>query len=153
MATPRRREEARERGQVALSTELVAAVGLAWWTFMVKRRSLLRLPIKPGEQREKLGPVTLSVVSLALLALNGLLLAFLYSEVALPRWIGAGPIVLLALSCWTLVGSIVGFTLMAARGVTSQHALPLGTFLGLAGIAVVFVGDPFLAWYRGLLGA
>ena len=28
-ATPRRREEARERGQVALSTELVAAVGLA----------------------------------------------------------------------------------------------------------------------------
>ena len=49
--------------------------------------------------------------------------------------------------------SQVGFTLMAARGVTSQHALPLGTFLGLAGIAVVFVGDPFLAWYRGLLGA
>src|SRR5262247_2412688 len=28
-ATPRRREEARERGQVALSTELVAALGLA----------------------------------------------------------------------------------------------------------------------------
>src|SRR5258705_12623860 len=28
-ATPRRREEARERGQVALSSELVSAVGLA----------------------------------------------------------------------------------------------------------------------------
>lgn len=60
---------------------------------------------------------------------------------------------LLTLLLATLVGSIVGLSLMAVRGVSSQHALPLGTFLGLAGIAVTFQGDAFLAWYRGLLGA
>ena len=60
---------------------------------------------------------------------------------------------LLTLLLATLVGSIVGLSLMVLRGVSSQHALPLGTFLGLAGIAVTFMGDAFLAWYRGLLGA
>ena len=60
---------------------------------------------------------------------------------------------LLALLLATLVGSAVGLAMMAVRGVSAQHALPLGTFLGFSGIAVVFVGDPFLAWYRGLLGA
>ena len=60
---------------------------------------------------------------------------------------------LLTLLLATLCGSVVGLALMRARGVTAQHALPLGTFLGFAGIAVVFLGDPFLAWYRGLLGA
>ena len=42
--------------------------------------------------------------------------------------------------------------LMAFAGRSEQHTLPLGTFLGLAGIAVVFAGEPVLAWYRGLLG-
>jgi leader peptidase (prepilin peptidase)/N-methyltransferase len=60
---------------------------------------------------------------------------------------------LLVLLLATLAGSAVGLALMAVRGVSAQHALPLGTFLGFAGIAVVFAGDPFLAWYRGLLGA
>jgi leader peptidase (prepilin peptidase)/N-methyltransferase len=60
---------------------------------------------------------------------------------------------LLTLLLATVAGTVVGLALMTLRGVTSQHALPLGTFLGFAGIAVVFLGDPFLAWYRGLLGA
>jgi leader peptidase (prepilin peptidase)/N-methyltransferase len=51
----------------------------------------------------------------------------------------------------SVMGTVVGLALMAFAGRTSQHKLPLGTFLGLAGIAVVFVGDPLLAWYRGLL--
>jgi prepilin signal peptidase PulO-like enzyme (type II secretory pathway) len=29
--------------------------------------------------------------------------------------------------------------------------LPFGTFLSLAGMAVVFVGEPMLEWYRSLL--
>jgi prepilin signal peptidase PulO-like enzyme (type II secretory pathway) len=33
-----------------------------------------------------------------------------------------------------------------------RYALPLGTFLGAAGIVVVFFGDSLLAWYRGLFG-
>jgi leader peptidase (prepilin peptidase)/N-methyltransferase len=60
---------------------------------------------------------------------------------------------LLTLLLATIAGSLVGFLLMATRGVSAQHALPLGTFLGLAGIAVLFVGAPLLTWYRDLLGA
>lgn len=51
----------------------------------------------------------------------------------------------------SVMGTAVGVSLMLFGGRTSQHKLPLGTFLGLAGIAVVFVGEPLLAWYRGLL--
>lgn len=51
----------------------------------------------------------------------------------------------------SLVGTLVGaaFIALARRGF--QQKLPLGTFLGLAALAVVFTGDPILAWYRGLL--
>ena len=52
----------------------------------------------------------------------------------------------------TLGGTLVGLALMAFAGRSGRHALPLGTFLGLAGIAVVFVGEPVLDWYGGLLG-
>ena len=51
----------------------------------------------------------------------------------------------------SLLGTLVGVGLIAFAGRTGQHKLPLGTFLGLAGIVVVFVGDPLLAWYKGLL--
>jgi leader peptidase (prepilin peptidase) / N-methyltransferase len=57
---------------------------------------------------------------------------------------------LLTILLASLAGTVVGLVLMAARGRSAQHPLPLGTFLGLAGILVVFAGDPLLAWYRGL---
>jgi leader peptidase (prepilin peptidase)/N-methyltransferase len=49
-----------------------------------------------------------------------------------------------------LSGTLVGVALMA-RGRTSQHALPLGTFLAAAGIVTLFVGPPIVAWYGKLL--
>ena len=51
----------------------------------------------------------------------------------------------------TLAGTVVGLALMAFGGRSGRHALPLGTFLGIAAIAVVFSGQPVLDWYRGLL--
>jgi leader peptidase (prepilin peptidase) / N-methyltransferase len=51
----------------------------------------------------------------------------------------------------TLSGTVIGLGLMAFGGRSGRHALPLGTFLGIAGIAVVFAGQPVLDWYRGLL--
>jgi leader peptidase (prepilin peptidase) / N-methyltransferase len=51
----------------------------------------------------------------------------------------------------SVMGTLVGVALMLFAGRTREHKLPLGTFLGVAGIAVVFVGEPLLAWYRGLL--
>lgn len=58
---------------------------------------------------------------------------------------------LLTVFAATLGGTVVGLGLMAFGGRSSRHALPLGTFLGIAGIAVVFGGQPVLDWYRGLL--
>jgi leader peptidase (prepilin peptidase)/N-methyltransferase len=52
----------------------------------------------------------------------------------------------------SLLGTLVGLALMAFAGRSSQHRLPLGTFLGLAGIGVIFAGEPVLRWYQGLLG-
>jgi leader peptidase (prepilin peptidase)/N-methyltransferase len=52
----------------------------------------------------------------------------------------------------SVAGTVVGLGAIALRGRDLRHALPLGTFLGLAGIAVVFLGDAILAWYRGLFG-
>lgn len=58
---------------------------------------------------------------------------------------------LLTVFAATLGGTVVGLGLMAFGGRSSRHALPLGTFLGLSGIAVVFVGQAVLDWYAGLL--
>lgn len=60
---------------------------------------------------------------------------------------------LLTLFLATICGTLVGLALMAFQGRTAQHALPLGTFLGLLGLVVVFAGDPILLWYRAFLSA
>jgi leader peptidase (prepilin peptidase) / N-methyltransferase len=57
---------------------------------------------------------------------------------------------LLTILLASVAGTLVGVVLMAARGRSAQHPLPLGTFLGLAGIVVLLTGDSALAWYRGL---
>jgi leader peptidase (prepilin peptidase)/N-methyltransferase len=48
-----------------------------------------------------------------------------------------------------VVGAVVGLAVLRLRG---SDRLPFGTFLGVAGILVVFLGDPLVAWYRGLFG-
>jgi leader peptidase (prepilin peptidase) / N-methyltransferase len=58
---------------------------------------------------------------------------------------------LLTVFAATLGGTLIGLALMAFGGRSSRHALPLGTFLGLAGIVVVFVGRAVLDWYGGFL--
>src|SRR5947207_8670649 len=57
---------------------------------------------------------------------------------------------LLTILLASIAGTVVGLLLMAVGRRTAQHPLPLGTFLGLAGILVLFAGDPALAWYTGL---
>jgi leader peptidase (prepilin peptidase)/N-methyltransferase len=56
---------------------------------------------------------------------------------------------LLTIFLASLTGAFVGVVLLRRHG---GDKLPLGTFLGAAGILVVLVGDPLLVWYRGLLG-
>ncbi len=50
----------------------------------------------------------------------------------------------------SLAGTLIGFAFIAFRGRDMKYALPLGTFLGASGIAVLFTGDDLIAWYHGL---
>jgi leader peptidase (prepilin peptidase)/N-methyltransferase len=50
----------------------------------------------------------------------------------------------------SIAGTVVGLALMTTRGRSAQHPLPLGTFLGFAGIFVLFAGTGMLDWYKGL---
>jgi leader peptidase (prepilin peptidase)/N-methyltransferase len=50
-----------------------------------------------------------------------------------------------------LAGAVTGGALMALGRAERTTRLPFGTFLSLAGMAVVFVGEPMLEWYRSLL--
>jgi leader peptidase (prepilin peptidase)/N-methyltransferase len=50
----------------------------------------------------------------------------------------------------SFTGALVGVAFIYLKGRDSRYPLPLGTFLGMAGLAVVFGGDPILAWYGGL---
>ncbi len=63
-------------------------------------------------------------------------------------WQGALLTVLVA----SVAGTFVGVGLMIFEGRDAQHKLPLGTFLALGALVVVFAGDPLVGWYRGLLG-
>jgi leader peptidase (prepilin peptidase)/N-methyltransferase len=56
------------------------------------------------------------------------------------------PKMLLVVFLATLAGTAVGLAVVAFWGRGWRYALPLGTFLGVAGIVVVFIGDPILAW-------
>jgi leader peptidase (prepilin peptidase) / N-methyltransferase len=60
---------------------------------------------------------------------------------------------LLTILLASILGTIVGVALIVARGRSSQHPLPLGTFLGLAGLVVLFIGQPMVEWYGRLLRA
>jgi len=69
----------------------------------------------------------------------------------LGSFLGWQPMLLTVLLA-SVAGTLVGLGAVALRGRDMRYALPLGTFLGAAGIATVFFGDAMLAWYRGALG-
>jgi leader peptidase (prepilin peptidase)/N-methyltransferase len=59
--------------------------------------------------------------------------------------------VLLAVLVGSLLGAVVGLSLIALGRATRTTAIPFGTFLAVAGIVVLLFGGPVLAWYRGLM--
>ena len=103
----------------------LAAVGVLWWVFLLYRRSLLGLELEPGAKRAKLGWKATAALAAAIAVLQALLVGFLFSEVALPRFIGAAPIALFAFASWTLVGSIVFVLLPKSYRLPSLACLPL----------------------------
>jgi leader peptidase (prepilin peptidase)/N-methyltransferase len=70
----------------------------------------------------------------------------------LGAWLG-GERLLLALVVGSFCGAVFGGALLLMGRATARSHVPLGTFLSLGGLAALFVGEPFVAWYRGLFGA
>jgi len=68
----------------------------------------------------------------------------------LGAFFGARP-TLLTLFLATAAGATLGLTLIATGRLSRRSPLPLGTFLGLAGLCVLLFGDRLLAWYDGVL--
>ena len=58
-------------------------------------------------------------------------------------------LMILTLVFSSLVGSIVGVGLIASGKGSMKYALPFGTFLAVAAMAAMFVGDPIVRWYLG----
>jgi leader peptidase (prepilin peptidase)/N-methyltransferase len=50
----------------------------------------------------------------------------------------------------SLAGSVVGIAAMLVRRGGWQSRLPLGSFLGIGALVVLFFGRPLLGWYAGL---
>jgi leader peptidase (prepilin peptidase)/N-methyltransferase len=47
----------------------------------------------------------------------------------------------------SFLGAVIGLVLVALRKASRTTAIPFGTFLGAAGIAVVLIGAPVWRWY------
>jgi leader peptidase (prepilin peptidase)/N-methyltransferase len=89
------------------------------------------------------------------------LVAWAYSLIAKRDGMGGGDIKLLAmigtLIGWqgviftifasSVMGSVVGITIMLIKGKNMKFAIPFGPFLSIGAIAYVFLGSEFIAWY------
>jgi prepilin signal peptidase PulO-like enzyme (type II secretory pathway) len=57
---------------------------------------------------------------------------------------------LVALFIAYVLGAIMGLAMMASGKVTRKTPVPFGTFLSVATIVMLFVGEPLIEWYLGL---
>ena len=121
---------ARERADALV----VLGLGAMYWLFVVYRRTLLRSMHEAALRRDALDRSTRIVLAASLALSLVLLIGFLISEVELPRWLGAAPIILLAFTSWILFGSIVLVLLPKAYGLPSLALLPVALALAAGGV-------------------
>ena len=75
-----------------------------------------------------------------------------FGDVKMLAMIGAflgWQLMLLTLVLGSLLGSIVGMTIIALNRGDMKYALPFGTFLALGAIAAATVGERIVRWYSG----
>lgn len=58
---------------------------------------------------------------------------------------------LLTILAGSILGSLIGIAIIAAKRKDSEYELPFGTFLGAGALLVVFFGTPVVNWYQTLL--
>jgi leader peptidase (prepilin peptidase)/N-methyltransferase len=52
----------------------------------------------------------------------------------------------------SLLGSVIGLSLMALRGRDTKMAIPFGPFLAVGAVVALFWGEAIIAWYLGRIG-
>lgn len=60
--------------------------------------------------------------------------------------------VLLTLLLGSLVGSVIGISIMVARGADSKLAIPFGPFLSIGAFVAMFWGSAIVSWYLASAG-
>ena len=94
-----------------------------------------------------------------------LLVAIAYEFITKKEGMGGGDVKLLAMIGaflgWkgvlftifsgSLVGTIIGVTIMVAQGKDSKYAIPFGPFLSMGALLYLFFGEPIIYWYLGML--
>jgi hypothetical protein len=113
---------------------VVFAIGAVYWLFVVYRRTVLQTAPTAAARQDVLSRATKLFLAAALALSLGLLAGFLASDVALPRWLGAASIILLAFASWILFGSIVLVLLPKAYGLPSLALLPVVLALAAGGV-------------------
>lgn len=59
--------------------------------------------------------------------------------------------VLFTIFSGSLVGTIIGVTIMVAQGKDSKYAIPFGPFLSMGALLYLFFGEPIIFWYLGII--
>jgi hypothetical protein len=113
---------------------VVAGIGIVYWLVVVYRRVVIRDAPHAAARHDALGRAARVVLAVSLALSFALLLGFLASEVALPRRLGAAPIILLAFTSWMLFGSIVLVLLPKSYGLPSLALLPVFLLVAAGGV-------------------
>lgn len=59
--------------------------------------------------------------------------------------------VLFTIFSGSLIGTVIGISLMAAQGKDSKYAIPFGPFLSMGALLYLFFGEPIVYWYLMML--
>lgn len=59
--------------------------------------------------------------------------------------------VLFTIFSGSLIGTVIGISLMAAQGKDSKYAIPFGPFLSMGALLYLFFGEPIIYWYLRML--
>lgn len=92
------------------------------------------------------------------------IVAYIYEAITKREGMGGGDVKLLAMiGAWlgwqavlftlffaSLLGTIIGGTVMLIQKEGRYYAIPFGPFLALAALAYIFFGPPLIYWYLGL---
>jgi leader peptidase (prepilin peptidase)/N-methyltransferase len=77
-----------------------------------------------------------------------------FGDVKMMAMVGAflgTPLAVMTIMLGSLVGSVVGLSLMRFGGTDRNYELPFGTFLSFGAIASLLVGNELLRWYLNFM--